>query len=287
MIQIIMFVALGFLLASLVAVLLAPPLWRRAVRLTTRRLETTMPMSVADIQADKDELRAEFAIKMRQLELSLEKSKEEAARNLVERNRAKVAVDRLNEDIKALKQQLAARGNEASVLQQNVEGHIPRLEAQVAKAREAIATRDREIHKLKNALRSHGGTPSASAQESAGSGADGAPGGDIQTLRAENARLKQALKDSGQAGGDAELRAEIRSLADRLMEAPAGMVAAIAGEKATKPRRARKRSAARKPASPTSANDRRDSDRPTDETDAAPKKSLTDRLKRMATSEAD
>ena len=136
MIQIIMFVALGFLLASLVAVLLAPPLWRRAVRLTTRRLETTMPMSVADIQADKDELRAEFAIKMRQLELSLEKSKEEAARNLVERNRAKVTVDRLNEDIKALKQQLAARGNEASVLQQNVEGHIPRLEAQVAKARE-------------------------------------------------------------------------------------------------------------------------------------------------------
>ena len=284
MIEIIMFVALGFLLASLVAVLLAPPLWRRAVRLTTRRLETTMPMSVADIQADKDELRAEFAIKLRQFELSLEKSKDEAARNLVERNRAKVTVDRLNEEIKSLERQLAARGNEASVLQQNVEGHIPRLEAQVAKAREAIAARDREIHKLKNALRSHGG---AAGQDGAGSGAPAAPAGDIETLRAENARLKQALEDSGQAGGDAELRAEIRSLADQLMEAPDGMVAAIAGEKAAKPGRSRKSSAAKKSMARKSAKGRQGSGQSADATDSAPKKSLTDRLKNMATSQAE
>ena len=284
MIEILMFVALGFLLASLVAVLLAPPLWRRAVRLTTRRLETTMPMSVADIQADKDELRAEFAIKLRQLELSLEKSKDEAARNLVERNRAKVTVDRLNEDIKSLKQQLAARGNEASVLKQNVEGHIPRLEAQVAKAREAIAARDREIHKLKNALRSHGGS---GGQDAAASGAAAVQGGDPQALRAENARLKQALKDSGQAGGDAELRAEIRSLADQLMEAPDGMIAAISGEKAAKPGRSRKSSAMKKSMPPKSAKRRQGSGQSVDDTERTPKKSLTDRLKSMATSEAE
>jgi hypothetical protein len=287
MIEIIMFVALGFLLASLVAVLLAPPLWRRAVRLTTRRLETTMPMSVADIQADKDELRAEFAIKLRQLELSLEKSKVGAARNLVERNRAKVAVDRLQEEIKSLERQLAARGNEATVLKQNVEGHIPRLEAQVGKAREAIASRDREIHKLKNALRSHGGAASASVQEPAGSGTAAAPAGGIETLRAENARLKQALEDSGQAGGDAGLRAEIRSLADQLMEAPDGMAAAIAGEKAAKPGRSRKPSAAKKSMPRKSAKGRQGSGQSMDDTDSAPKKSLTDRLKNMATSEAE
>lgn len=283
MIEITMFVALGFLLASLVAVLFAPPLWRRAVRLTKRRLETTMPMSVADIQADKDGLRAEFAIKLRQLELSLEKSREEAARNLVERNRAKVTVDRLNEEIKSLERQLAARGNEASVLQQNVEGHIPRLEAQVAKAREAIASRDREIHKLKNALRNHGGA----RQGAAASAADGASAGDLQALRAENARLKQALKDSGQAGGDAELRAEIRSLADRLMEAPDGKVAAIAGEKAGKSGLARKRPAANKSTPQKSANERQTSGQSMDDADAVPKKSLTDRLKSMAGSEVD
>jgi len=279
MIEILMFVALGFLLASLVAVLLAPPLWRRAVRLTTRRLETTMPMSAADIQADKDELRAEFAIKLRQLELSLEKSKEEAARNLVERNRAKVTVDRLNEEIKSLKRQLAARGNEASVLKQNVEGHIPRLEAQVAKAREAIAARDREIHKLKNALRSHGG----GGQDGAASGA----AGDLDALLAENARLKQALKESGQAGSDAELRAEIRTLADRLMEAPSGTLSTIAGEKAAKPRRARKRAPAKKSMPRKDAKDQQGSEQSAAGASASPKKSLTDRLKSMATSDVD
>jgi len=278
MIEILMFVVLGFLLASLVAVLLAPPLWRRAVRLTTRRLETTMPMSAADIQADKDELRAEFAIKLRQLELSLEKSKEEAARNLVERNRAKVTVDRLNEEIKSLKRQLAARGNEASVLKQNVEGHIPRLEAQVAKAREAIAARDREIHKLKNALRSHGGA----GQDGAASAA-----GDLDALLAENARLKQALMESGQAGGDAELRAEIRSLADRLMEAPPGALAALAGESATKPRRARKRASAKKSMPRKGAEEQQGPGQPAAGAGSDPKKSLTDRLKSMATSEVD
>jgi len=278
MIQILMFVALGFLLASLVAVLLAPPLWRRAVRLTTRRLETTMPMSATDIQADKDELRAEFAIKLRQLELSLQKSKEEAARNLVERNRAKVTVDRLNEEIKSLKRQLAARGNEASVLKQNVEGHIPRLEAQVAKAREAIAARDREIHKLKNALRSHGGA----GKDGAASGASG----DLDALLAENARLKQAFSESGQAGSDAELRAEIRSLADRLMEAPPGTLAAIAGEKAARPRRARKR-AAKKPVPHRSAKEQQSPDQSAAGAGSEAKKSLSDRLKSMATSEVD
>ena len=278
MIQILMFVALGFLLASLVAVLLAPPLWRRAVRLTTRRLETTMPMSAADIQADKDELRAEFAIKLRQLELSLEKSKEEAARNLVERNRAKVTVDRLNDEIKSLKRQLAARGNEASVLKQNVEGHIPRLEAQVAKAREAIAARDREIHKLKNALRSHGGA----GQDGAASGASE----DLDALLTENARLKQALQESGQAGSDAELRAEIRSLADRLMDAPPGTLAGISGEKSARPRRARKR-AAKKPMSRRGSKEQQSTNQAAADAGSDSKKSLTDRLKSMATSEVE
>jgi DNA repair exonuclease SbcCD ATPase subunit len=279
MIEIVMFVALGFLLASLFALLLAPPLWRRAVRLTTRRLETTMPMSRADIQADKDELRAQYAIKLRQLELSLEKSKEEAARNLVERNRAKVTVDRLNEEIKSLQRRLAARGNEASVLQQNVEGHIPRLEAQVAKAREAIAARDREIHKLKNALRSHGGAGQNGATSEASE--------DLDMLLAENERLKQALKESGQAGGDAELRAEIRSLADQLMGAPSGTLAALAGEKATKPRRTRRRAGAKKSMRSKSANEQQDLGSSAAEPGSSPKKSLTDRLKSLATSEVD
>ena len=102
MIESIMFVALGFLLAGLVALLLTPPLWRRAVRLTTRRLEATMPMTVADIQADKDHQRAEFAVQLRQMEMAYEKAREKAARHLVERNRGRAQADELKAEIDAL-----------------------------------------------------------------------------------------------------------------------------------------------------------------------------------------
>ena len=280
MIEILMYVALGFLLASLAAVLLAPPLWRRAVRLTTRRLETTMPMSLADIQADKDELRATYAIKIRQLELALEKYKDEAARNLIERNRAKVTVDRLDDEIKSLEMRLMARGNEASVLKQNVEGHIPKLEGQLAKAREAIAARDREIHKLKNAVRAHGEV----VQDLAGADADMSSGGDLAALRADNERLRQALEESGNAGSEAQLRVEIRSLADRLMEAPDDSLASLAGEAPAKKKRNSKRSAAKKSGTP---KERTEAGRPLDPSKPPPRRSLTERLKAMAGSAAD
>ena len=86
MIEYAMLIALGFLLASIVAVLFAGPFWRRAVRLTRKRLDATMPMTLADIQADKDQLRAEYAVEIRRLEMAHEREKDNAARFLVDRN---------------------------------------------------------------------------------------------------------------------------------------------------------------------------------------------------------
>src|SRR3990172_7425948 len=84
MIDIGIYVALGFLGASLLALMLVPALWNRAVRLTSKKLESTMPMSVADIQADKDQLRAEYAIRLRRVEMALDKAKDKAIREQVE-----------------------------------------------------------------------------------------------------------------------------------------------------------------------------------------------------------
>jgi hypothetical protein len=53
-----MLVALGFLMASLLALLLASAFWSRAVRLTTRRLKESLPVSEAEARADLDRLRA-------------------------------------------------------------------------------------------------------------------------------------------------------------------------------------------------------------------------------------
>src|SRR5882672_59075 len=75
MIEPIMFFGIGFLVASLFGLVLIPLVHNRAVRLTMRRLEAATPLSMAEIQADKDQLRAEFAMSTRRLELSVEHMK--------------------------------------------------------------------------------------------------------------------------------------------------------------------------------------------------------------------
>ena len=101
MIEIGLLVALGFLIASLLAVLFAGPFWRRAVRLTTRRIEATMPMSLTDIQAEKDQIRAEYAVELRRAEIARDREKENAARFLVERNKHRVEIAELKNRIDA------------------------------------------------------------------------------------------------------------------------------------------------------------------------------------------
>lgn len=68
MIEAVMYAAIGFLTATLFALLILPAVWRRAVRLTRRRVEGAIPVTLAEIQADKDQLRAEFAVETRRLE---------------------------------------------------------------------------------------------------------------------------------------------------------------------------------------------------------------------------
>ncbi len=71
-----MFFALGVLIATLVALLVLPAVWHRAVRLTTRRVEAAVPVSIFEIQADKDQQRAAFALNQRRLELQVEQTRE-------------------------------------------------------------------------------------------------------------------------------------------------------------------------------------------------------------------
>ncbi|MBZ9936590.1 hypothetical protein LB518_09810 [Mesorhizobium sp. BR1-1-16] len=84
MIEAVMYVALGVLSAGLVALVLIPPFWRRAVRLNRRDIEMTLPMTGAEIAADKDQLRAGFAVSLRQLESTVERLETRVAAREVE-----------------------------------------------------------------------------------------------------------------------------------------------------------------------------------------------------------
>src|SRR3984893_13663688 len=95
MIEPIMFFGLGFLAAGLLALVIIPFVHGRAVRLTTRRLEAATPLSMAEIQADKDQLRAEFAMSTRRLEISVETLRTKSTSQLAELGKKGDAINRL------------------------------------------------------------------------------------------------------------------------------------------------------------------------------------------------
>ena len=78
---------LGFLSAGFIALIVAPMAWRRAVALTRKRIEASVPLTLTEIQADKDRMRAEFAMATRRLEINFKNFREKAAAQIVEINR--------------------------------------------------------------------------------------------------------------------------------------------------------------------------------------------------------
>jgi chromosome segregation ATPase len=99
MVEPMMYFAIGFLAAALLAVLFIPLVHNRAVRLTTRRLDAATPLSIAEIRADKDQLRAEFAMSTRRLELSVEQMKTKATAQLAELGKKTDAVNQLKKEL--------------------------------------------------------------------------------------------------------------------------------------------------------------------------------------------
>ncbi|HMA55116.1 MAG TPA: hypothetical protein VKP52_00080 [Pseudolabrys sp.] len=129
MIEPIMYFGIGFLVAALIGLAVVPLVHGRAVRLTMRRLEATTPLSMAEIQADKDQLRAEFAMSTRRLEMSVEQLKTKSTSQLAELGKKGDAINRLKVELgektaaifaleardKALRDQLRATEEEFAV----------------------------------------------------------------------------------------------------------------------------------------------------------------------------
>ena len=126
MIEPIMYLAIGFLVSMLFGLMIVPLVHNRAVRLTTRRLEAATPLSMAEIQADKDQLRAEFAMSARRLEMSVEQLKNKTTSQLAELGKKTDAINRMKIELgeknatifsleareKAVKEQLRATEEE-------------------------------------------------------------------------------------------------------------------------------------------------------------------------------
>jgi chromosome segregation ATPase len=152
-IQSAMLVALGFLAATLLGLLLASALWSRAVRLTTKRLKAALPVSEPEIKADLDRLRATYAIRVHKLETQLEQAKLERARQLIEINRRDASISALERGMVAIKAELDENHNARRVLEQTVADRLPKVEARLTEAKRLLSTRDQEIAELAQGAR--------------------------------------------------------------------------------------------------------------------------------------
>lgn len=152
MIQAIMLIALGFLVASLIGVLLAPSLWSRAARLTKKRLEGSLPLTLTEIEAAQDHLRAAHAVRLRRLESALAKAKQKAASQLVDNSRLQMQIIALKDQIEALGLQLAERRNAATVLEQTVTKRFPSLNQEILAAKAQLQERSYEVEGLTGKL---------------------------------------------------------------------------------------------------------------------------------------
>ena len=155
MIEPIMYLAIGFLVSMLCGLMIVPLVHNRAVRLTTRRLEAATPLSMAEIQADKDQLRAEFAMSARRLEMSVEQLKNRTTSQLADLGKKTDAINRMKIELgeknatifsleareKAVKEQLRATEEE----------HAAKTEA-LRLAEQALADKQNELGKLNNEL---------------------------------------------------------------------------------------------------------------------------------------
>ena len=155
MIEPIMYLAIGFLVSMLFGLMIVPLVHNRAVRLTTRRLEAATPLSMAEIQADKDQLRAEFAMSARRLEMSVDQLKNKTTSQLAELGKKSDAINRMKLEIgeknatifsleareKAVKEQLRATEEEFTAKTQSLRD-----------AEQALKEKQGELAKINNEL---------------------------------------------------------------------------------------------------------------------------------------
>jgi hypothetical protein len=152
MIQAIMLIALGFLAASLIGVLLAPSLWNRAARLSKKKLESTLPLTLSEIEAAQDQLRASYAVRLRRLENALASAKQKAANQLVDNSRLQMQIGALKDQIDDLDMKLSERRNAATVLEQTITKRFPELDREITAVKTQLQERSFDLQDLTNKL---------------------------------------------------------------------------------------------------------------------------------------
>jgi chromosome segregation ATPase len=136
----VMYFALGLLVAGLLALIIMPSVWKRAVRLTKRRIEAATPITMAEFRADKDQLRAEFALSTRRLEMNVEALRKRLAEQLGDVNQKRSDLGAL----KAERDQHVAANRELERRETELRARILELERHGTALSEQLAQREQD-----------------------------------------------------------------------------------------------------------------------------------------------
>ena len=236
MIEPIMYLAIGFLVSMLFGLMIVPLVHNRAVRLTTRRLEAATPLSMAEIQADKDQLRAEFAMSARRLEMSVDQLKNKTTSQLAELGKKSDAINRMKIELgeknatifaleareKAVKEQLRATEEE----------FVAKTEALRA-AEQTLTAKQNELAKINTELNDRSMTADSRQVELVAVRAQiddlkNRVGEAEKEFAATEARLAQERKDSDTATRElTEARGRVENLSQRVTDLDRQLIAQV------------------------------------------------------------
>ena len=236
MIEPIMYLAIGFLLAMLLGLMILPLVHNRAVRLTTRRMEAATPLSMAEIQADKDQLRAEFAMSARRLEMSVDKLKHQTTSQLAELGKKTDAINRMKLELgekNATIFSLEAREKAMKEQQRATEEEFTTKTEALRQAERALADKQAELAKLNSDLTDRSVMAESRKVETAAlnaqvAGLRGRVGEAEKEFAATQTRLEQERGQSEAATRDlTEARGRVENLSQRVTDLDRQLVAQV------------------------------------------------------------
>ena len=151
MIESVMYFGIGFLVSTLLGLLFIPLVHNRAVRLTMKRLEASTPMSISEIRADKDQLRAEFAMSNRRIEMRIEKLQAQTTTQLAELGKKTDAINQLKKELAETKVTNLALEARDRTLRDQLRAHEKEYEIKsraLSEAERQLADKETELTRL-------------------------------------------------------------------------------------------------------------------------------------------
>jgi DNA repair exonuclease SbcCD ATPase subunit len=151
----VMLVALGFVAALMVSLLVIRALWSYAVGLGRRRVERRAPSHIAELKADRDRLKAEFAMQGRRLQLRLDDLKTRMAEQMAEASRNRNRMEQLAADLASRDAEIGKRDAEIEALKaqaDSLERELTQRTEMTQAARDDLREREDEIASLRAQL---------------------------------------------------------------------------------------------------------------------------------------